>query len=134
MLAGFVSIYFTWASALLNGQQPFPLIPSSHAAAALGAIAIGGILFLSARASSDEEPKFLCGVNLFVRLCFLFLTGVGLIFAANQPSLANLHSIDLLIYEGRIHHETWLSQASGSKNLKQAVMEYRKRYNQYPPP
>lgn len=133
MLAGFVSIYFSWASILFNGQEPFPLIRSSHAVISLSAVAAGGLLFLCSRAAS-EEPKFLSGMNIFMRLAFLFLVGVGLILAVNQPSLAHLHPIDLLIYEGRVRHDSWLSQARASTSLKEAVWEYRRRYNQYPPP
>ncbi|KAL1884672.1 hypothetical protein Plec18167_002264 [Paecilomyces lecythidis] len=45
-----------------------------------------------------------------------------------------LHPIDLLIFDGRNHHDKFLSQAKVSKNLKEAVIEYRHRYKQYPPP
>lgn len=110
------------------------MIHSSHAVISLSAIAIGGLLFLCARTASEDEPKFLSGMNTFIRLTFLFLFGVGLIYAVNQPSLANLHPIDLLIYEGRIRHDSWSSQAAASKSVKDAVWEYRRRYNQYPPP
>lgn len=134
MLAGFVSIYFTWASALFNGREPFPLISASDAIVALVAIVTGGILFLCSRAASEDEPKFLWGMNVFVRLTVLFLFGVGLIFAYSQPGLTSLHAIDLLIHQGRLRHDRWFSQVAGSGSLRTAASAYRMRYDQYPPP
>lgn len=110
------------------------MIPASHAFIALVSIVAGGILLLYSRRASEDDPKFLYGTNLFIRSSILCLFGVGLVFVFNQPRLANLHAIDLLIYEGRVRHDAWLSQAAGSQSLKAAVWEYRRRYNQYPPP
>ncbi|XHF98209.1 hypothetical protein AWENTII_001774 [Aspergillus wentii] len=134
ILAGFILGYFSWASALFNGQEPFPLILSSHALIALTITFIGVMVFLYSRTASEEEPKFLYPFNIFMRSFFLFIFGVGLILAFSQPSLVNTHPIDLLIYDSRNHHGAWLSQASSSTSLAEAVMEYRKKYNQHPPP
>lgn len=134
MQAGFVIIYFSLAATLLDGQQPFPLIHSPNAVVAYLGIFATGALFFYARAVSEEEAKFLPKFNIVIRLSLLPLLGVGLIFSLLQPDVANLHPIDLLIFKGRAHHSTWLSQAKASQNLEEAVAEYERRYNQYPPP
>ncbi|PYH89906.1 hypothetical protein BO71DRAFT_487565 [Aspergillus ellipticus CBS 707.79] len=134
VLAGFISLYFTWASTLFNGQQPFPLIVASHAFAALFFIFAGGVSFLHARMASEEEPQFLCRFNIAMRVIFTALAGIGLVLVAQQHSAAHLHPIDLLIYEGRQHHDKWLSRANSSQSLVEAVKQYRVQYNQHPPP
>ena len=134
LLAGFVFLYFSWASALFHGQEPYPLITTFQATTSLLAIFIGGMLFLCGRTASDDEPKFLLGTNLVSRVSMSVLFGIGLILALRQPGLAHLHPIDLLIYDARVQHGNWLSQATNSKSLKGAVKEYRQRYHQHPPP
>lgn len=92
------------------------------------------MIFLVGRTASEDEPQFLYRFNLFLRVLFAFMCGIGLILVANQPSDVNLHPIDLLIYEGRQHYQKFKSEAAASHNLGEAVQQYRARYNQYPPP
>ena len=134
IMAGFIAGYFTWASSLFNGQEPFPFLPPSHAFMALAAIFLGAMLFLCVRTASGEEQKSLWGYNVFMRVLISIMAGIGLILVFKQPALGSLHPIDLLIYDNRLHHDAWLSQARGSRNLAGAVQEYRRRYNQHPPP
>ena len=134
VLAGFISLYFTWASTLFNGQHPFPLILASRAFAALFFSFIGGLSFLYARTASEEEPQFLYRFNIAVRVIFTILSGIGLILVAQQHSAAHLHPIDLLVYEGRQHHDEWFARANRSQGLADAVRQYRVQYNQHPPP
>ncbi|RMZ40520.1 hypothetical protein AFCA_003781 [Aspergillus flavus] len=133
ILAGSVSINFMLASALFNGQA-FPLILASRAFAALLLTFLGVMLYLYGQTASEEEPQSLYGFNVFMRIFFSVIFGIVLILVAHQPSVANVHPIDLLIYEGRQHHDRWKSSANGSKNLAGAVAQYRARYNQHPPP
>ncbi|KAL5366654.1 hypothetical protein BJX96DRAFT_40656 [Aspergillus floccosus] len=134
IFGGFLSVYFTWSSELFNGQEPYPLIRASQAFFSLLSAFAGMMIFLFGRTASEDEPQFLYGFNLFLRLLFTFMFGVGLILVTHQPSDVNLHPIDLLIYEGRQHHQKWASEAKGSRNLAEAVQQYRTRYNQHPPP
>ncbi|KAE8148019.1 hypothetical protein BDV25DRAFT_23602 [Aspergillus avenaceus] len=134
ILASSVSISFTITSTLLSGQEPFPPIFASYALPALFCTFLGVMLFLFGRTASDEEQPFLYGVNLIMRFLFTILLGIGVILAAHQPSTANVHPIDLLIYEGRQYHDSWKASAQGSRNLAEAVHQYRVKYNQHPPP
>lgn len=134
ILAGSVFVNFTLASVLFNGQEPFPLILPSRAFAALLLTYLGVMLYLCGQTASEEEPQFLYGFNVLMRISFSVIFGLVLILIAHQPSVANVHPIDLLIYEGRQHHDRWKSSASGSKNLAGAVAQYRAKYNQHPPP
>ncbi|RHZ47897.1 hypothetical protein CDV55_100671 [Aspergillus turcosus] len=134
ILAGFVVGCFLLTGTLFNGQEPFPLIYSSHAFASLLATFLGGVLYLCGRTASNEEPPFLYRANIVMRVLFSALFGIGIILVANQPVLTNLHTIELLIYNSNKHHDAWSSQAKSSKSLADAVANYRKRYNQHPPP
>lgn len=133
-MAGFISGYFSWASALFNGQQPYPLILPSHAFISLFAMSLGTMLFFCSRTVSGDEQKPLYGFNIFMRISIIIMTGIGIIFVSKQPAMGSLHPIDLLIYESRIHHDTWLAQARSTEGLVGAVREYRRRYKQHPPP
>lgn len=134
IIAGFIANYFSWASALFNGQEPFPFLPPSYAFLALAATFLGTILFLCARTASEEEQKPLYRFNIFMRVLITIMAGIGLILISKQPAFGSIHPIDLLIYEGRVHHDTWLAQARSTNNLAGAVREYRRRYKQHPPP
>ena len=134
IMAGFIAGYFSWASALFNGQEPFPFLPPSHAFVALAATFLGVLLFLCARTVSEDDQKPLYGFNIFMRVLTSVMALIGLVLVFKQPELDNLHPIDLLIYDSRIHHDTWFAQARSSNDLAGAVREYRRRYNHHPPP
>lgn len=44
------------------------------------------------------------------------------------------HPVGLLVYQGQVNADTWSKQASSSKNLTDAVNEYKSRYHRLPPP
>ncbi|KNG81319.1 capsular associated protein [Aspergillus nomiae NRRL 13137] len=133
ILAASVSIDFMLASILFNGQS-FPLILPSRAFAALLLTFLGVMLYLCGQTASEEEPQFLYVFNVFMRIFFSIIFGFVVILIAQQPSVTNVHPIDLLIYEGRKNHDRWKSSANGSKNLAEVVAQYRAKYNQHPPP
>ncbi|KAL4758869.1 putative capsular associated protein [Aspergillus foveolatus] len=134
VLAGFIASYFNLMSTLFEGQEPFPLIPASHAFAALFLLCLGGLLFLLSRIASEEEPQFLHRLNLILRLTIAVMFGTGLIWVLGQSRLGHTHPIDLLIHEAAKSHDIWLKSAKESSNLAEAVQQYRIRYNQHPPP
>ncbi|KAL4739157.1 hypothetical protein BDV11DRAFT_215436 [Aspergillus similis] len=134
VLAGFIASYFNLMSTLIEGQEPFPLIPASHAFAALSLSCLGGFLFLLSRTASEEEPQFLHRLNLILRLTIAVMFGTGLIWVLGQSRLGHTHPIDLLIHEAARSHDMWLKTAKESSNLAEAVQQYRMRYNQHPPP
>ena len=127
-------IYFSSLSALAGGQAPYPFISLTHAVVPFAASLTGAILFLLARVVHDEEPKSLFRTNITIQILFFLLSAIGLGFALNKHRLAHMHPIDFLIHDGRIQHDNFMAQASSSKTLADAVWEYRKRYDQHPPP
>ncbi|KAH8431777.1 putative capsular associated protein [Aspergillus melleus] len=134
ILGGFVLVFFSWTSVLFNGQEPFPPVLASCAFVALLFAFIGAVEYLFSRTASEDEPDFLYRFNVFLRVLFSCLFGIGLILVAHQPELVNLHPIDLLVYDARAHHDNWAKAAHSSNNLTQAVEQYRVKYNQHPPP
>ncbi|KAL2823168.1 hypothetical protein BDW59DRAFT_149030 [Aspergillus cavernicola] len=134
VLVGFLANYFDWLSIILNGQEPFPLIPASHAFAALVFGFAGGLMFLLSRTASLDEPQFLYRFNLVLRFVFIAMFGIGLFWVFSQPSVGYLHPIELLIHEAGKSHDTWLTMAKTSNNLAEAVQQYQRKYKQYPPP
>ncbi|KAL5052023.1 hypothetical protein BDW71DRAFT_169976 [Aspergillus fruticulosus] len=134
ILAGLIASYFNLMSTLFDGQEPFPLIPASHAFAALSFSCMGGLLFLLSRTASEDEPQFLHCLNLILRLAFAIMFCTGLFWVLGQSNLGHTHPIELLIHEAAKSHDMWLKTAKESSNLPEAVQQYRMRYNQHPPP
>lgn len=127
-------IYFSSLSALTGGPLQFPFISLTHAILPFAASLTGAVLFLLARIVHDEESKPLYRTNIAIQALFLLLSAIGLFFAVNKHRSAHMHPIDFLIHEGRIQHDNFMAQASSSKSLGDAVWEYRRRYDQHPPP
>ncbi|CAG8298156.1 unnamed protein product [Penicillium salamii] len=134
IIGGFTIMYFSSLSALTSGQAPFPFISLTHAILPFAASLTGAVLFLLARIVHDEESKPLYRTNIAIQVLFLLLSAVGLFFAVNKHRFTHMHPIDFLIHEGRIQHDNFMSQASSSKSLGEATWEYRRRYDQHPPP
>ncbi|KAJ5157007.1 uncharacterized protein N7482_008107 [Penicillium canariense] len=134
ILGGFVFVFFPATSTLLFEQMPFPHISQTHAVVPLIASSTGVILFLFSRILSEDESKPLYRTNIVLQILFLVIGGIGLIFATTKHQFSHTHPIDLLIHKGTIHYDNYLLQASASKNLEEAIWEYRKRYRQHPPP
>ncbi|KAJ5325353.1 uncharacterized protein N7506_008455 [Penicillium brevicompactum] len=134
IIGGFTIIYFSSLSALTGGHEPFPFISLTHAILPFAASLTGAVLFLLARIVHDEESKPLYRTNIAIQAFFILLTAIGLFFAVNKHHFPHMHPIDFLIHEGRIQHDNFMAQASSSKSLGDAVWEYRRRYEQHPPP
>lgn len=133
-MAGFVALYVRATETLNDGQHPFPVIQPSNAVLAYVALCSGMVLFVYARASTDESAaKPVFRYNTLIRLTFILLLLFGVIFGSLQPQLAKVHPIDLLIFRARIQHNDYVSQARTSTTLEEAVNEYQRRYK-YPPP
>lgn len=125
-------VYFSSLSALTE-QSPFPFISLTHAILPLAASLTGTLLFLLARVVHDEEPK-LYRTNVAMQILFAVLFGISLVFAVSKHRFEGIHPIEFLISNGQIQHHNYAAQASKSKTLGDAVTEYRRRYNQHPPP
>ncbi|KAL2849182.1 hypothetical protein BJY01DRAFT_233718 [Aspergillus pseudoustus] len=133
-LGGFVANYFDLLSTIVNGQEPFPLVQSSHAFAALFLCSIGGLVFLFSRTTADDEPQFLHRLNVLLRFVIISMFSIGLFWIFIQPTISRLHPIELLIHEAGKNHDTWLKTAKGSSVLAEAIQNYQVKYGQHPPP
>ena len=134
IIAGFVFIFYSAASVLLMEQMPLPYISAPHAAFPLIGSSAAVVLFLLSRIASDNEPKPLLRTNITMQVLTALICFFGLCAALAKHHLSHTHPIDLLIYEGNSHYENYLARAHTSRTLEDAVMEYRKRYEQHPPP
>ncbi|GAB7364171.1 hypothetical protein MBLNU230_g4722t1 [Neophaeotheca triangularis] len=129
-----VTLSFAWAN-----SHPFP--PVSYGTGFLAALLLT-IAFLAyfyadtgsvERSKSTTKPTFKdVPTWLYLVLLALLITRTCL-WMYRTTSVA-YHPIDLLMYEAGISHETYLNESSDSTTLKQAVMNYRNRYVQHPPP
>ena len=104
-------------------------------------LSIGILLFLNIE-STMEEPK---GGNTSGRRMFHprrsltigSLMGLYLLRVYPQINSGNLlpyHPIESLISDARSWHTSWVSQASSSRSLRDAVEKYKQRYDRNPPP
>ncbi|KAI9811365.1 MAG: hypothetical protein M1827_005525 [Pycnora praestabilis] len=69
---------------------------------------------------------------LYTLLTGLLLIPVYLDFFQNNT--INYHPIDLLVDDAKALHKHWIAQATTSRNLGEAIYEYRRRYKRHPPP
>lgn len=113
--------------------MPFPFISFAKSLLPLAAFSTGAVLFLLSRVVS-EEPKSLYRTNIALQILIAILFGLGLVLATSKHHFSHSHPIDLLIHKGRVHFDEYVAQASASKTLEDAVFEYRRRYQQHPPP
>lgn len=134
ILAGFMFIYFPAVSTLLFRQLPFPFISLDHAVLPFATSTAGAVLFLLARIVSQEESKSLYRANIALQVTFIVLCSIGLIFASTKHHFSHTHPIDLLVHKATIQFDRFTEQAAASKSLEEAVLEYRNRYHQHPPP
>ncbi|KAL1970526.1 hypothetical protein VTN77DRAFT_4170 [Rasamsonia byssochlamydoides] len=134
MLTAFVAVYLSLISIMWAGGHPFPMISIPLTVIAVVVLSAGAALFVSASAVSEDEPLVSSSVTFWLLKAVFLLFGLGLIMAFIQSNQPTLLPIDLLIYNGRSQHDMWLVQAKSSTNLEEAVLEYRKRYKQHPPP
>lgn len=134
MATAFVAIYLSLISIMLTGDHPFPYISIPLTITALVTLSASAALFVSANAISEDEPLVSSSATFWLLKAVFLLFGFGLIVACIQTNHPKLLPIDLLIYNGRSQHDLWLIQAKSSTNLEEAVLEYRHRYKQHPPP
>ncbi|KAJ9245939.1 CAZyme family GT90 [Paecilomyces variotii] len=133
-LVAFIVIFISLVSTLWNSTQPFPLISLFPALIASVTVFVGSGLFLQAVAVSENQSESSPKPSTWPRKILAVLAVFVLYLMFSQRNRAMLHPIDLLIFDGRNHHEKFLSQARVSNNLQEAVIEYRHRYKQHPPP
>lgn len=118
---------------------PFP--PQDFRAADTGICLATASLFVYLHLGSLSDDKgHGAGKVMFRRLPLLLYVGSTLLLFTWGHLRSSFHSqvahhpLDHLIPEAQNYHKTYLSQASTSKTLSEAVQEYQRRYAQLPPP
>jgi uncharacterized membrane protein YeiB len=115
-------------------QMPLPYISTAHTVLPLIGSSIAAVLYLLSRIISDEESKALFRTNVLLQAFVVLLCLFGLFAASTKHHFSHEHPIDLLIHEANIQYEDYLAEAGASQSLQDAVSEYRRRYQQHPPP
>jgi hypothetical protein len=144
-LGVFVTICTTTAMLTLGHKLPFP---PTDTFASLAAISITTLAFAAyvqittiqhrrSRTDSAGTPPVLFEGRVPIWFYLVLLT-VCLpqlaIWTTRSGNTIYYHPIDLLIYDAQSAHAKYVSHASASKDIGQAVNSYRARYKRYPPP
>lgn len=139
LIVTFVYTYTSgFASDLLN-QDAF--VPFTAASSFLSSVFIisGAALYFYV-CSIDISPTLKPTQRLIPRISFstytmliLLLIGRGL-YQLPQTNVINVHPIERLIRDAATQSQQWLTQASTSKTLTEAVETYHRRYKKPPPP
>ncbi|KAL1956889.1 hypothetical protein VTO42DRAFT_6737 [Malbranchea cinnamomea] len=133
-LSSFAFIYTSLLSSIWTTVTAYPTVPISSAL--LSIALIHGAWYTYVRQSSLVDPKRRrklwpeAGMRWLTMLSF----GACCTLALLQPRAVVSHPIDTLISQAQVKHREWAGQAGRSNSLAEAVVEYRKRYHQHPPP
>lgn len=139
MIITFVYTYITgFVSDLLN-QDAF--VPFTIASSMLSSVVLilGAALYFYV-CSIDASVAFKPTQRLIPRIplssytaLILLLMGRGL-YQLPRTNVISIHPIDRLVRDAATQSQRWLTQASTSKTLTEAVETYRRRYKKPPPP
>lgn len=133
-LVTFIFVYVWMVSTLWVTRNPFPPLQTSHATFSIIAMFTGAALYLKTRTTSAVEGRKFSRSCILLRSVLLICFGGAAVLLFLQHSDAYYHPIDLLIFDAKKKHQSWVAQASGSPNLRHAIWEYQRRYNRQPPP
>ena len=119
------SVRFVWLS-----RHPFP--PTTFSAATLS------FLFIYLWRGSWDQTRSSSGVNvrssLLKNSALLIILVLSIYPGWAKRDRVNFHPIDMLIYEAKHQHEQYITSATQSASLGDAVTLYRERYGRNPPP
>lgn len=133
-LVTFTFVYVWVVTTLLVTRNPFPPLSTSHATFSIIAIFTGASLYLKTRTASVVEGRMFSRTCSLLRIVLLFCFGSAVTLLFLQHSKAYYHPIDLLIFDAKEKHQSYVAQATGSPNLQHAIWEYQRRYDRQPPP
>lgn len=101
---------------------------------ATGFLFLGIFLIIRFRKSEKSTPSTIQLLTRCPRIFLLLLFATPLIIEFSASNVLPWHPIDRLIIDAGNNHDAWRAQAGQSKTLKEAVREYRRRYDRNPPP
>ena len=129
-----ISVYVWVMSKLWVSRNPFPPFSDLHANFSVIAIFTASVLYLTTRTASVAEGRMFSRLSFWLRNILFICFGAAVVVLFLQHSKAYYHPIDLLIFDAKAKHKSWVAQATGSPNLQHAVWEYQRRYERNPPP
>ena len=113
-------------------RSPFP--PRSSAVSIIAVISLYLGVEIYSRISAYSPSALGLKTLRWVRLGYLLLALGLVILELTKRDIMNGHPIDVLMVDAQICHNRWAQQAKESKNIKEAIGVYRRRYNMWPPP
>ena len=140
MLVHFVCLFIPHIADTWAAQESFPPIAQLPVAAFVVLVYLGGGLALhAALVPTTTEPSNIWGHLSPSRLSFgkivaTLLVSVHLYTVFPRRIVLDYHPIDVLLEEASAQASAWARQASVSRNIGDAVAQYRGRYGRYPPP
>ncbi|KAH8700617.1 hypothetical protein BGW36DRAFT_374562 [Talaromyces proteolyticus] len=134
LFVSFLVLGLTLTRSMIVEIPPFIQISISTVTFIFFALTVASSLFLSASAIFEVESKFTQTMKLWSFKMLLVLCAGGLLSMLILKSQSQILPIDVLIRDGKSRHDLYLTQAKVSQDLEGAILEYKRRYKQYPPP
>ncbi|PGH06870.1 hypothetical protein GX51_02115 [Blastomyces parvus] len=134
LLFSFTFICISQLSHLWVAFQTFPVIPVFAAGFSIILLHFSGYWCLRSSTATDQDRKKQSQPRGWIRLVFLALVGLSFVLLVTAKNETPHHPIDTLIARAKTSFGQWAANAKSSKNLQEAVAEYRRRYKQHPPP
>ncbi|EPS28045.1 putative UDP-Xyl: (mannosyl) glucuronoxylomannan/galactoxylomannan beta-1,2-xylosyltransferase [Penicillium oxalicum 114-2] len=134
ILGGFVFVFVSTRSTLFWEDIPLLYVSHLHASLPIVFSTLGAVWFLASKVLTAEETKPVHRANVVLQGLFIVCSAISIASILTKDGSHQTHPIDSLIYGGKIHYDNYMSQASLSKTLADAVRGYRRRYQQHPPP
>lgn len=111
-------------------RNPFPPTPVSAAILSFLLIFFGRWSYRRIQQALGEKESMRSS-----RQVYLFLTLCALLFPAwMKKGYIHYHPIDMLIYDGKLHHDKYVTTLGSTESLAETVDRYKERYNRNPPP
>ncbi|EPE30120.1 capsular associated protein [Glarea lozoyensis ATCC 20868] len=139
-IASFVSLY-VYNFSIKNQIAIFPTSTQRYLMnmGMIGFVSIIGVVHMESSASRSQQHLALNRNSLrtVIVLCIFMLiaTALSVVNLALYPgNIWQKHPVEVLMANARASSDQWISQASSSKSLKEAVVEYEARYGIPPPP
>lgn len=139
MLIFFTSTYIT---GFLTSWTSDPSLPPSRRSSIIISsvyLFLGFSIYLRTGTKSDRPinrptQRIFPHISFTLNAILLALFTGQIILNLVPQSAVYIHPIDSLLKEADKRHNTWRSQASQSKSLNEATVEYHRRYKRQPPP
>lgn len=133
-MAIFLATYMGLFSSLWVGTKFFLSISIFGSIFLVALLHATGYLYFRPALTPDQDATKLLSPTRWLRLFFILSFASSLVLIFMQRRSTVYHPINTLMSDAKRDHSQWIGQAKQSTNLEEATKEYRKRYNQAPPP